>query len=277
LSPLPPTPDPREYVVNARKASVWDAPENEASYWNLQTQLILGERVLVLERRDEWSRIAAVDQPSQKDPLGYPGWVRSEFLAQGWPAAQQYAVVMAPNAQILTEPSGSLLMAVFLDTRLPVESTREDWVQVRLPDGQTGWLRSADLRLTDDLSAPVPADGLFALAEKLIGVPYWWGGTTAESYDCSGFIYRLFHAYGIALGRDSPDQASGGEFVARSDLKKGDLIFTSKTDGGPIFHVAMYWGDNMVLDADTPAGVQVRTLAYRLKYEFWVTARRYLP
>jgi cell wall-associated NlpC family hydrolase len=117
---------------------------------------------------------------------------------------------------------------------------------------------------------------LFALAQKLVGVPYWWGGTTADSFDCSGFLYRLFHAYGINLGRDSGDQALGGEFVARNELKKGDLIFTSKTEGGPIFHVAMYWGNNTVLDADTP-GVAIRTLAYRLHYEFWITARRYLP
>jgi cell wall-associated NlpC family hydrolase len=90
-------------------------------------------------------------------------------------------------------------------------------------------------------------------------------------------LYRIFHAYGINLGRDSGDQALGGEFVARNDLIKGDLIFTSKTEGGPIFHVAMYWGNNTVLDADTPRGVAIRTMAERLRYEFWVTARRYLP
>jgi cell wall-associated NlpC family hydrolase len=272
-----PTSDPREYVVNARKASVWDAPENEKKYWNLQTQLILGEKVLVIDRLGEWSKIAAVEQPSKKDPLGYPGWVRSESLAQGWPTAQRYAVVMTPYGQLRTEPGGTLLLSVYLDTRLPVESAQEDWVQVRLPDGQTGWLASNGVRLTDDLSSPVPTDGLFALAQGFIGIPYWWGGTTSDSFDCSGFLYRIFHAYGIDLGRDSNDQASGGEPVAREDLKKGDLIFTSKTEGGPIFHAAMYWGNNTVLDADAPAGVAVRSLPGRLQYEYWITARRYLP
>ena len=276
LTSASPTSDPREYVVNARKASVWDAPENEKKYWNLQTQLILGEKVLVIDRLGEWSKIAAVEQPSKKDPLGYPGWVRSEFLAQGWPTAQRYAVVMTPYGQLRIEPGGSLLLSVYLDTRLPVESTQKDWVQVRLPDGQTGWLPSSDVRLTDNPSSPIPTDGLPALAQALIGVPYWWGGTTPDSFDCSGFLYRIFHAYGINLGRDSDDQASGGEFVAREDLRKGDLIFTSKTKGGPIFHVAMYWGNNTVLDADAPAGVVVRSLLGRLQYEYWITARRYL-
>jgi cell wall-associated NlpC family hydrolase len=275
-TPLPPTPDPREFVVQVRKVSVWDAPENEKKYWNLLTQLIFGEKVLVVERQGEWSRIVAVEQPSKKDPLGYPGWVRSEYLIQGWPAAERYAIVMSPTTELRAEPEGPLLTSVFLDTRLPVESVQNDRVQVRLPDGKTGWLPAGDVRLTDNLSAPIPTDGLFALAQKLVGVPYWWGGTTADSFDCSGFLYRLFHAYGINLGRDSGDQALGGEFVARNELKKGDLIFTSKTEGGPIFHVAMYWGNNTVLDADTP-GVAIRTLAYRLHYEFWITARRYLP
>jgi cell wall-associated NlpC family hydrolase len=271
-----PIPAGEEFVVKTRRADVWDAPENEKKYWNLQTQLILGEKVLVVDRRGDFSKIAAVEEPSSKNPLGYPGWVRSEDLLPGWPAAEEYAVVMTRNAPLRSEPGGTLLMGLYLDTRLPVESARDGWVQVRLPDGTTGWIRSTDVRLTDNLSAPVPTEGLFALAETMIGVRYWWGGTTADAFDCSGFLYRVFHAYGINLGRDSGDQALGGELVARNDLKKGDLIFTSKTEGGPIFHVAMYWGNTTVLDADTP-GIAIRTLAYRLHYEFWITARRYLP
>lgn len=88
-------------------------------------------------------------------------------------------------------------MIVTLDTRLPVESADGDWVRVRLPDGTAGWLPAADVRLTDDLSRPVPADTLFALAELLVGVPYLWGGTTTGSLDCASLPYRLFHAYGI--------------------------------------------------------------------------------
>ncbi len=89
-TPLPPTPDPREFAVKTRQANVWDSPENENKYANLQTQLILWEKVLVMDRQGEWSKIVAVEQPSKKDPLGYPGWVRSEFLTQGWPVAQRY-------------------------------------------------------------------------------------------------------------------------------------------------------------------------------------------
>jgi hypothetical protein len=276
-TPALPTPDPREYVVATLKADVWDAPANENSYWNLQTQLILGEKVLVVDRQGEWSKIAAVEQPSKKDPLGYPGWVRSEFLAADWPSAQQYAVVMAPHGPLRDEPGGSLLMSLYLDTRLLVESTQKDWVQVRLPDGKTGWLSSSDVRLTDNLSSPIPVDGLFTLAQALIGVKYQWGGTTTDSLDCSGFTYRVFHAYGILLSRDADDQALGGEFVARKDIRKGDLIFVSEQSGGLVSHMSIYWGNSTVLDAVTIRGVVIRTFPDFFTNYYWITARRYLP
>ncbi|HEY5118131.1 MAG TPA: NlpC/P60 family protein, partial [Anaerolineales bacterium] len=276
-TPALPTSDPREYVVATLKADVWDAPANENSYWNLQTQLILGEKVLVVDRQGEWSKIAAVEQPSKKDPLGYPGWVRSEFLAAGWPGAQQSAVVMAPHGPLRDEPGGALLMSLYLDTRLPVESTQKDWVQVSLPDGKTGWLSSGDVRLTENLSAPIPVDGLFALAQALIGVKYQWGGTTTDSLDCSGFTYRVFHAYGILLSRDADDQALGGEFVARKDIRKGDLIFVSEQSGGPVSHMSIYWGNSTVLDAVTIRGVVIRTFPDFFTNYYWITARRYLP
>jgi len=228
-------------------------------------------------RQGEWSQIAAVEQPSKKDPLGYPGWVRSEFLAASWPSAQQYAVIMAPHAPLRDEPGGSPLVSLYLDTRLPVESTQKDWVQVRLPDGKTGWLSTLDVRLTNDLSARVPADGLFALAQALIGVKYQWGGTTTDSLDCSGFTYRVFHAYGILLSRDADDQALGGEFVARKDIRKGDLIFVSEQSGGLVSHMSIYWGNSTVLDAVTIRGVVIRTFPDFFTNYYWITARRYLP
>ena len=39
------------------------------------TQLLLGERVLVLELRGGWARVVALGQPSSLDPRGYPGWI----------------------------------------------------------------------------------------------------------------------------------------------------------------------------------------------------------
>ena len=49
------------------------------------TSLAFGEPVLVVEARDEWSRVVAPEQPTHLDPAGYPGWVRTEDLAEDDP------------------------------------------------------------------------------------------------------------------------------------------------------------------------------------------------
>jgi gamma-D-glutamyl-L-lysine dipeptidyl-peptidase len=185
--------------------------------------------------------------------------------------------VMAPHSQLRVEPEGSLLMSVSLDTRLPIQSTQKDWAEARLPDGEAGWIPLRDVRLTNDLSAPIAAEGLLSLAEALVGVPYRWGGTTGNSLDCSGFTYRVFHAYGILLSRDADDQALGGAFVARKDLRKGDLIFVSEKSGGSVSHMALYWGNDTVLDAATIRGVTLRSFPDFFAFYYWITARRYLP
>jgi cell wall-associated NlpC family hydrolase len=273
-----PASDSQEYAVRITKADVWNAPENENSYWDMQTQLILGERVLVLERRGEWSRIVAVEQPSKKDPRGYPGWVRSESLSPGWPAAERYAVVMTARTHLQAETADRDGMLIYLDTRLPVEETLEDRVRVRLPDGGSGWLPRKDVRLTDDLARAVPAEGIFALAESMTGTRYVWGGATSDSLDCSGFPYRLFHAHGILMSRDADDQALEGTFVDRFSVRKGDLIFAAETSGGEITHEVIYWGDDTVLDVDIVHGVMQRPMPdFFLNYYFWITARRFLP
>ena len=51
------------------------------------TSLMVGEEVFVVEVRGDWTRVLAPDQPTHLDPAGYPGWVRSDALAQGDPLA----------------------------------------------------------------------------------------------------------------------------------------------------------------------------------------------
>jgi len=51
------------------------------------TSLVLGEEVFVVEAVGDWTRVVAPDQPSYLDPAGYPGWVRSDALAEDSPLA----------------------------------------------------------------------------------------------------------------------------------------------------------------------------------------------
>jgi cell wall-associated NlpC family hydrolase len=50
------------------------------------TSLAVGEPVLVVETQGEWTRVLAPDQPTHLDPVRYPGWARTDALAEDDPS-----------------------------------------------------------------------------------------------------------------------------------------------------------------------------------------------
>lgn len=93
----------------------------------------------------------------------------------------------------------------------------------------------------------IPSDKaakLISYAQKFIGVPYVWGGTTPDGFDCSGFTQYVFNnALGIKLGRTTYQQVENGVEIPQSELRPGDLVFPSKD------HVAIYIGKNKIIHA----------------------------
>lgn len=91
---------------------------------------------------------------------------------------------------------------------------------------------------------------LIEVAKTQLGVPYVWGGTTPDSaLDCSGLTQYVYKkALGISIGRVTTQQQTAGHEVSASDLKAGDLIFW----GEPSYHVAMYIGDGVYIQAPQP-------------------------
>ena len=73
-------------------------------------------------------------------------------------------------------------------------------------------------------------DDFVSIAERFIGVPYYWGGKTSLGLDCSGLIQIALDAAGLFAPRDSDmqEKSIGKPLVtaeALSHLKRGDLIF----------------------------------------------------
>lgn len=76
-------------------------------------------------------------------------------------------------------------------------------------------------------------------AETYLGTPYAWGGMSRKGVDCSGLMVLAFQSANQKIARVSGDQAKGGRAVARSDLKRGDLLFFSSRQAGVIGHTAL--------------------------------------
>ncbi len=109
-----------------------------------------------------------------------------------------------------------------------------------------------------------PMDGstfaaLIEEAEKYVGMPYRWGGSTpATSFDCSGFVcYTLNESGAASVGRTTAQ----GLFnlstpVALDEAEPGDLLFFHSTYSSvnPVTHVAIYLGGGNFVHAGDPIG-----------------------
>lgn len=83
---------------------------------------------------------------------------------------------------------------------------------------------------------------LISEAQKFLGVPYKWGGTTPGGFDCSGFTQYVYKQLGITLPRTSEEQYAATTRINAPDLQPGDLVFSEMSSNGP-GHVGMYVGD----------------------------------
>ncbi|MDQ7832069.1 MAG: C40 family peptidase [Desulfovibrionaceae bacterium] len=113
------------------------------------------------------------------------------------------------------------------------------------------------------------SDQLLRGAFALLGTRYRSGGDNPSTgFDCSGFTTWVFNKYGINLPRSSREQFQVGRQVAKSGLKKGDLVFFGSKRG--ISHVGIYLENGKFIhSASNGKTVQVSSL----EEDYW--KRRY--
>ncbi|KRN27988.1 cell surface protein precursor [Lactobacillus selangorensis] len=88
-------------------------------------------------------------------------------------------------------------------------------------------------------------------AESQIGVPYVWGGHTANvGLDCSGLTSYAYSTIGVNLTPYTVAQESAGTVVSISNLEAGDLVFWGAM--GNTYHVGIYIGGNQYIAAPQP-------------------------
>lgn len=93
---------------------------------------------------------------------------------------------------------------------------------------------------------------------------YVFGANGPTNYDCSSFTKAAFSKSGIGLPRTSSQQyAAAPNKVPLSQLRRGDLVFSSSNGGRSFYHVAIYLGGGQVLHARNPAsGISVTPLSW---------------
>lgn len=117
-------------------------------------------------------------------------------------------------------------------------------------------------------------DNLIKRAMSLQGIPYLWGGTTREGFDCSGFVQYVFKASGVSLPRSSFEQYKLGIPVSRDVLKPGDLVFFSTYKSGAS-DVRIYIGGGRTIGSASD-GVAIHSLSESYWSKHYLGARRVL-
>jgi peptidoglycan DL-endopeptidase CwlO len=118
------------------------------------------------------------------------------------------------------------------------------------------------------LPAPTAAAGSaiqFALSQQ--GKPYQWGALTTHqnSFDCSSLMLQAYRSAGVLLPRTSREQWKAGAYLPVDQAQPGDLLFWAYDTSNPatIHHVAMYLGDNKIVEAQqTGVPVHIRPVRF---------------
>ena len=121
---------------------------------------------------------------------------------------------------------------------------------------------------------PNAKDILSGEMQKLIGVPYKYGGLDSRGIDCSGFVFRVFiNSYKVKLPHSSLAQSKLGKPVSKANLDFGDLVFF-RISRNRISHVGIYVGEGKFIHASLKRGVMVSRLDEKYYLQYYATARR---
>ncbi len=247
----------------------------------LETQAVYATKVTVIGHWRNWTHVVIPSQPTNRDHRGYPGWIPTVQLTRtAPPTARTSAVVRSGTAwlwsgwTVLGVAGGKVMLASYY-TRLPVVRATASYVEVKLIGGRNVAVRRGDVILHDaGKSWDVTRAKVVAEAKKFLGLHYLWGGTSGFAFDCSGFTYSVYQAYGLTLSRDADQQAVHGKAVARDALQPADLVFFRGSPTGPVSHVGMYIGGGNMIDApNTDSAVRIEPV---FSFGRYAGARRYL-
>jgi gamma-D-glutamyl-L-lysine dipeptidyl-peptidase len=237
------------------------------------SQLVNGMQVEILIEEGRWAFVRQCD--------GYLGWTYRPYLtAEFVPPATH--LLISPVEPLFAEASASsvVLTRVPGSTMLHATGQAADWIEVELAGGLRGWLKETSLRPLADL--PFPADlcrtQMILDTARMIGVPYLWGGNTANGIDCSGLVQWAHRCVGLTIPRDGDLQYGAGKPV-EPPFRPGDLVFFGeKAEKRSITHVAISLGGWQIIHSSRSRnGVYVDNVqAVPHLRESYLTAATYL-
>lgn len=252
------------------KESVVDILAEQREGSERLTQALLGMPVEILRTAEGWYQVRVPD--------GKIGWLPETNL--GWATVPEGPKVLVETLTApvfrYPDPLSPVWLKAYKGSQLPLIDASGSFLQVKLPNGTSGWLeQNKGIILKTGKIPRGNARGIVAAARNYLDSPYLWGGMTVKGIDCSGLTYMAHYFNGISIPRDSRDQfASGKPITAVDQLQPGDLVFFSLSRPGAS-HVGIFLGAGQFIHASPGKGVTVSSLADSRYTNHYVGARRY--
>ncbi|ACB96603.1 NlpC/P60 family protein [Beijerinckia indica] len=206
----------RPMRIGAGLAALHRAPRPDSP---IETHALHGEKVTLYEDREGWGWVQLGDD-------SYVGYLAMTALAEGTIAPTHRVCVnrtfIYPEPDMKHPPIGALP----LGARVVVSGERGAFLAL----ATAGFVFAAHL-----VPQAQHEEDFVAVAERLLHVPYLWGGKSSLGIDCSGLVQLALAQTGVAAPRDTDlqQQNLGTQLdlddplgpLSPSFLRRGDLIF----------------------------------------------------
>lgn len=249
------------------------------------------------------------DNPAGSQPQTPPAAAPSGPTLSGF---ARVANAGGDPVRLRTEPSrnGEVITKFYEGTSAAVkdgpkvDSESITWYQISA-NGYTGWMMAQYLVQSEAPAPEVPAAEPAARVEapaappanetsepasapsslgqqavnvamQYVGYRYRYGGTSPSGFDCSGFVYYVYHkTLGVPVTRDMYTQTVSGTRISRNALQPGDMVFFQNTYKRGLSHAGIYIGNGKFIHAENEStGVVISSLSTSYWSSRWYGATR---
>ena len=261
------------HIVKRGLANVFARPCNFAdiNQPECSSQITLNHKVQVLGQEPGFFNVRMSDN--------YTGWVRESDLclpADSFDLEERIVTALFADVFSGRQHDSEVILRLTLGTPVFVHSQADlssahdtgmfetGMLETVLPDGRTGFIDTSnihDIITFATVTEPVQLAAEAALqAKRLVGAPYFWGGTTPLGIDCSGLVQLAYRMRGVALLRDACLQFEDPRFerlqesFEQGSFNAGDLLFFRGVKSEKITHVGIALGDDRFIHASPYSG-----------------------
>ncbi|HRP89027.1 MAG TPA: C40 family peptidase [Edaphocola sp.] len=206
----------------------------------MASQLLFGERALVLKEENDWLYIECHwDQ--------YEGWVHKgsvQFISKKEYEKNPKTISgISPNKLILE--AGHCLLNPGSDL-FAIKKQQFQWLKNEHVKYKGSKIILKNIKIQKELFRQ------YALS--FLGVGYQWGGRTLMGIDCSGLTQMVYKLLNIPLPRDAHQQVNKGTAIDfLMEAQCGDLAFFDNEEG-TIVHVGILLDAHTIIHASQQSG-----------------------